>query len=406
MYLNCLGSLIPNLLAPDDAGEDAAYGTVAHGVVEEWGKSGKRPVHLLGKLEWVEAGDWGFLIEIDKTMLSYCEECIDYVDWLPGEQHWEIKVDFSDLTPIPNQTGTSDHVCLQPKHLTVTDWKFGKGVQVFAENNSQGLLYAYGVFRKYDAQYHFETIEIRIAQPRLNHFDSWTITRSQLLEFAAWAKERMHLAWRLDAPRTPGEKQCQWCKVSNNCVARAALAAKVSGDVFADLIDTTVSLEDAQRFKDDLEFTLHPKLPNPMELTTEQMSWMLNWRGFVDSFWKGLADEIELRAKRGEKIPYRKLVEGRSNRVFRFPHKAGEHLVAKGIERDKVFVTQVVSPSKAEELLRAAGYRAGELEDLLKGHVYKPRGKPTLVPMTDKRPELADQTGDAFADLISETEEI
>ena len=170
MWLYCAGSLIPNLLAEDTAGEDAAYGTVAHGVAERWLKTGVKPVDLIGTVEKVDEGHAVFEIEITHSMLEYVQEYVDWSVFLPGDHYVEQRVDFSRLTPIPKQGGTADHIACEPGALTITDLKMGKGVQVFAKGNTQARLYALGAFYRWDEQYHFQRIVIRIAQPRLNQF--------------------------------------------------------------------------------------------------------------------------------------------------------------------------------------------------------------------------------------------
>lgn len=403
-WLFCAGSLIPSLLAPDDAGEDAAYGTVAHYVTEQWLTTGRRPVELLGEARWVESGDWGFSIVIDDVMLDYAEECVDWVEFLPGEHFVEVRVDFSRITPIPKQGGTADHVAVMPGKLVVTDWKFGKGVLVYAIENTQALLYALGVFYRYDHLYHFEEIEIRIGQPRLDHWDTWTITRAQLLEFEQWAKPRAHAAWRLNAPRTPGIKQCYWCKVRNDCAAKAKMMADLIDGAFADLTDVEVTLEDVQEFRDHLDLTIIPNTPDLMSLTTEEMERMLQWRRPVEHFFKSLAEEVERRAHRRERLHYHKLVQSSGRRVFRYPKQAAEKLVSLGVPRSKAFRTEYPSPNQAEDLLVAAGHRRQALPNLLDGLIYQPPGKPTLAPITDKRDALVDPSGDAFGDLIETRE--
>lgn len=404
MYLNCAGSLIPNLMAPDSAGEDAAYGTVAHHVTETWGLTGERPAHLIGTRQFVESGDFGYMIDIDEVMLDHAQSCIEWVEFLPGVHYWERRVDFSRIAPIPNQRGTADFIACSPGEMVICDWKFGKGHVVYAEGNTQAQLYALGAFYEFDDLYHFETIEIRIAQPRVDHWDTWTITRQDLLDFADWAKPRMAAAWQINAPRTPGPKQCIFCKVKADCAALAKVQADLTAGAFTDLASDEVTEDAIAEFKDDLTLTAIPKVADAMRLTTGELATMMTWRGFVESWWKSAANELYRRACRGEEVPGWKLVESRSRRVFRYPTQAGTALVGMGAPEDKVFATSVCSPAEAEKLLRKAGHRTKDLPDLLDDLVYKPPGKPTLAPAHDKRPALVDVSESAFDDLTENPE--
>lgn len=402
MWLNCAGSLIPNLLLPDESGPDAAYGTVAHMVAEIWLRDGHRPDYLVGTNEFIESGNWGYLIDIDEEMLDYVQQCIDWVDLLPGEIYYERRVDFSPITPIPNQGGTADFLALTLKKMIITDWKFGQGVTVYAEKNSQGLLYGLGAFYEFDHIYHFEEIEIRIAQPRLNHFDTWTITRAELLEFAEYAKFRAKLAWDVNAPRSPSEKACMWCKVKD-CAAQAKLNMDLLAGVFTDL-DQPLDIKTLDDFKFDLDLMIDPKLAQASSLTTAELAKLAGYRKMAERWWKSVANELYRRAIGGEKVPDYKLVESRSRRVFRSPKATAAHLMSLGLERDQVYTQTMASPNQAEELLKGLGYRTKELPDLLDAYIFKPPGKATLVPNYDKRQSLDDLADSVFEDVSDEPE--
>jgi hypothetical protein len=412
MWLNCPGSLLPNLLAKDDGNEDSAYGTVAHGVTELWGKTCKRPMHLVGKNEFVEAGEWGFLVWIDEEMLDYAQMCIEWVDWIEGDKLWERRVDFSRITPIPNQTGTADLIIVQleQRRILVVDWKFGKGVKVFAEHNTQGMLYALGALWEMEAKYgvRFDIIEIRIGQPRLDHFDEWELTRDDLIEFAGWAKARMALAWQLDAPRVAGVKQCEFCKVKASCAANAKLNIELTEGVFENLENPhPVSAEQMQEFKDRIDHELHMEAIEAATLTTEQLAKLLPFRRLADKWWKTIDIELMKRSVAGEDLtPLQwKIVEARSRRKFKDKTEAVQNLEDLGVPPWQSIKEELVSPAEAERLLIKAGHRKKDLPSLLEGLTYKPPGKPTLARLTDKRPVMADITEGVFDNLETETTE-
>ena len=110
MWLYCSGSLIANLTEPDSSSFEAAEGTVAHGVGEEWLKTGKRPLHLVGTSVIVNERDGKtYVIPITHTMLDFVQEYVDWCDMLEGQHYVETKAFFSEYMPIPDQGGTADH---------------------------------------------------------------------------------------------------------------------------------------------------------------------------------------------------------------------------------------------------------------------------------------------------------
>lgn len=409
MYLNCPGSLIPNLLAGDDAGYDAAWGTVAHEVTEECLKHDLSPFKFLGKQYFIESGDWGFLIYVDEEMVDAVQANIDWVEFLPGKRFIERRVDFSRITPIPNQSGTSDLTILHPKgrRLINADWKYGKGYRVYAKDNSQGMLYALGSLWEFDPEGRIQEIEIRIGQPRLDHFDEWVISRDDLLEFAGWAKARMHLAWQIDAPRIAGEKQCRWCRVSATCAAKAKMEVEMTEGVF-DNLDHPVNGDEMSAFKARLEDeSFDVKMVDVGNLTTEHLARLRYFRAAAEKWWGRIDSELFRRAADGEDLARygSKIVEGRSRRKFKNEAEAAEHLEFLGVPMKKIIKQSVVSPAESEKLLRGVGFRPKEIPSLLGRYVTKPPGKPTIVPLTDKRQPIADLSEAVFDDLDSETSE-
>lgn len=407
MWLVCAGSLIPNMLAPDDAGEDAAYGTVAHEVSETWLKTGTKPRHMIGTKQFVSGRDpkQGFWIEIDQQMMDYVQQSVDRLILLPGDHIIEQKVDFSRLTPITNQRGTMDFAALTKGHAIVADHKYGKGVKVYAERNPQAMLYALGILFEFDWFYDFKTFTLLINQPRLDHFDEWTCTRDDLMEFAGYVKARAAAAWKINAPRTPDPKACQFCKVRQSCAANLRMQFKLASDQTAEaFLDATA--EELNEFVTSIEGgSFEPEMLPIPSLRTEHLAALRKYRRMVEGWWNAAEDELMRRALARESIPGLKLVQGRSNREFTSRGDALSKLTAAGLKRDQIIEERMISPAQAEDLLIAAGHRRKNLPELLDGIVKKSPGKPTLAPLSDKRPPIEDSTEGAFAPINPETTE-
>lgn len=403
LWLNCSGGLIANLLAPDTSGADAAEGTVAHGVGETWLKTGKKPRHLIGTTETVVNGGVEYEIEITDVMLDFVQQYVDDCAWIPGKHYVETKVYFDPVTPIPHQGGTADHVACSWHVMVITDFKYGKGHPVHAEGNTQGLLYALGFFYEYDWLYDFQHITIRIIQPRLEINESWTITRKQLLEFADYVKGRAELAWDYDAERTAGIKQCQFCRVKSSCAAHIQLQEDLVGFAFED-IGKPMTLSKMEDLADRIDAGAMFKHSHVFDLTVEQMAKLIDYRGFVESWWKALHNELTRRALAGTTIPGKKLVLSRTHRQFESIPRAVAALAEYGVEREEIVSEQIESPAEVERILRKHGVRKADLPEVLKPLVYKPAGKATLVSIADKRAEIED-TSEVFADLEIETPE-
>lgn len=409
MWTVCSGSLIPNIMAEDESSEEAAEGTVAHGIAEEWVRTGKRPKGIVGLTEVVDDHE----IEITDEMIAFVGDYVDYVQALEEdavETLVETRVDFSDLTPIPNQGGTADHIAIVPGPIdfytiVVTDLKYGKGVRVVAEGNTQGLLYAYGAWRMFKDRYDITTIVVRICHPRLQGGTTeFTYSLDELLAFAEHVKERAAAAWVFDAPRTPSEDGCQWCKIKATCPALKARLAEVTSGVFDDEDDEReFTREEQQQTNEELEDDLGGpafRPADPQKLSTAALAKILRYRKLMENFFNAVEAELLHRAfSREEDIPGWKIVEGRTRR--KWPDNEMEairKLKRAGLKDSSIFTIDMISPAEAERKLHGkAGLSTEDSAKLVNSLAVKPRGNRSLVRVTDNR-AAALKSGDVFAD--------
>lgn len=413
-WMTCAGSLIPNLLADDETSEDAAEGTVAHSVAERWLKTGREPVELVGTTETVGDHD----IEITEEMLGYVGDFVAYVDDIEGEKKlYEQRVDFSQLVPIKKQTGTADVIILEPGHLHVVDLKYGKGIPVFTHGddgyvNKQLRIYALGAFYEYDEFYDFQSITIHICQPRLDYMRGYTISREELLAFAEEVRECASRAWQADAPRTASIKGCQWCKVKSTCSANYLFLARLTDDVFEDY-DSPQEFSSAEmagalvKLEDPLETDPFGYPPDPAQLSTWALANVLRYRPLMEKWFNSIHNELLDRAvSREEEIPFWKTVEGRANRKYVEDEEfIVSELTSKGLERDELFETKMLSPAAMERLLHTkAGHKVKDAASILTGLTVKPQGRKTLVQTADRRKALASD-GEVFTDYTATTDE-
>ena len=262
----------------------------------------------------------------------------------------EQRVDFSRW--VAEGFGTGDAIIVSDKLLQIVDYKNGLGVLVEAEENSQMMCYALGALEAFDGIYDIETISMTIFQPRRDNVSTWSCSKEALL---FWAETVLKPAADM-AYAGKGEYQigdhCQFCKVKATCRKRAE-----------------VNLEMAQ-----YEFRI------PARLTDDEIAAILP---LLDQLidWSNDVKEYALQeALKGTEYEGFKLVEGRSNRKYKDEKAVASTVTDAGYEpyQKKLLgitdMTALLGKKKFEELL-------GKL-------VYKAPGKPTLVPVSDKRPAM------------------
>lgn len=399
-WLACPGSLIPGALAVDDSGFDAAYGTVGHAIAEQWLQTGIDPSEsLLGREQYVQAGEWGYMVTIDSEMLGHVRAYVESCNELPGDHFVEVKSDFSQWVPIPHQRGTSDHVALSSGLCIVTDFKMGANVYVSAFENTQLMLYALGVYAKWGEQYDIERFRLRIFQPRMRNFGEWEIALEDLLLFGEYVRERAKIAWQIDAPRTPSKEACQYCPVANTCAANAIVQFKLMSNYPFDL-GSPVQAAEYDELREFLAKSLddwRAGFADPAQLTTEELAKINTAAPLAARFWKKVNEELQTRDAKGEKIPFHKYVAGKTMRFFRKSSNA-EKVLENALDSDKIWVRKMISPAKAETLMREAGFSAEQVQELIGPIVEKRPGRNLLVPESDPRKSLDDELGSAFDD--------
>lgn len=375
--ISCPPSLPLNANLPDTNSVYSAEGTAAHHVAELALRTKSRVekyagcevrVDPKGNCQFVHAktppaNDEDYQFEVNDEMVSALQEYVDWCNELPGDHYAEIRCNISNYTPIPDQYGTCDHAAALPGVLWITDLKYGQGVLVEAFENTQLLLYALGMFDDLDALYDFQEIHIRVCQPRLDHKDVWTITRTELIAWGEKIRDGFARAAE-GGDYNPSPKACKFCKAAGRCKALHESTAKITALAFDDLTE---------------EFKEEPGLLTPQELS---QAW--HHKPLYDIRMAALLEEIQRSLANGIEIPGCKLVEAKTHRRWKNEEATREELVEfMGLPEDKIYTRKIITPAQAEALLPK------RLRGTLSSLTDKPAGGPSVVDAKDKRPDYA-----------------
>lgn len=252
---------------------------------------------------------------------------------------------------IPESFGTADALVVGDNTLTIIDMKYGAGIKV--EGSSPQLrCYALGCVDMFDGIYDIQNVRMVIYQPRLEHISECDMTKEDLF---SWAEQVLvpaaQQAFIGEGIFEAGD-HCQFCAVKANCRKRAEYNLELARYDFA----MPAMLED-----EEIEAIL-PKLD---QLT----SWASD-----------LKDYALQKALSGKKWSGYKLVAGRANRKYVNNAAVAAAVEAAGFdpyERRILGITAMTSMLGRKKF-----------DELLGGLVERPQGKPTLVPQSDKRPEI------------------
>lgn len=421
---------------PNTSGDAANEGHAAHWLLRDCVHNGTAPASRLGQRIGVdEDGDafWNdgpvaahYTIHVDHDMVSAIQKTLDVIEAMKAEQCYpERSYSIEHITGEKDAEGTVDVTQIRGRLLRITDLKYGMGVQVFAEENEQLLIYADAALEELDILEEIEHIDLCIAQPRLDHFDAWSITRAELKERIEKIRKTAKHVMTIGkiAKGKPGDKQCKFCRAKATCAEYrdhtlgAVMFTPVDdlpepidlkkGEMAVSIIEAERILANAYGVKPAAVTHIHqnrdeffvikkPTIVPQVEAATEriatesdeQLATVMDAADMIEGFVKAVRAEVERRLLEGKFTDARyKLVEGKKGaRKWIDEVDAEKVMKAMRLKIDQMYDMKVKSPTQIEKVIKEANPRKwAKLQD----QITQGGGSPSVAPASDKRPALS-----------------
>ena len=361
-WIRCTPSAVLETEFEGRSSPAAAEGTAAHALCEHKLKRllhrrSKRPVSSYDSDEMEEYTDAyvEFVSELLEKEKQNCKDPLVQV---------EERLDLSRY--VPGAFGTADCLIVADGTLHVIDMKYGLGVLVSAEDNPQLKCYGVAALSIYESLYDIKDVSLSIFQPRRENVSTWTISAKDL---KLWAenelKPKAQLAFKGEGDYSPGE-WCQFCRAAVKCRARAKEKLLIAEE----------------------EFRLPPLLTDDeIEAVLPKLTDIIKWANDIGSY------ALEMSVSHGKEWTGYKVVEGRS--VRRYSDETAVAEMAKKNGYTDIYKKSLITMTEMQKLMGKKKF-----EELLGSLITKPPGKPTLVPVTDKRPAM--NVSNAKTDFITE----
>ena len=346
-WLNCTPSARLEREFDDNSGEAAAEGTAAHALSEHKLRRAlklrsKKPVSKYDsdEMDIHTDGYVEFVLELIEQAKQVCSDPKVLI---------EQRLDFSKY--VPDGFGTGDCLVIADGTLHIIDFKYGQGLLVEAEDNPQMKLYALGALELFDGIYDIDVVAMTIYQPRRENISTHTVFKESLYQ---WADEVLQplaqLAFEGSGEYCCGE-WCRFCRAAVKCRTRAEEKLKLT----------------------QLEFALPPLLTDAeIEDILVKLDELTAWASDIRAY------ALEAAIHHGKHWNGFKLVAGRSNRNYADEDAVAETAKAAGYH--DIYRQSLITITEMERLMGKTKFN-----EILGGLIEKPPGKPSLVPLSDKR---------------------
>ena len=288
--------------------------------------------------------------------------------------------------------GTADVIIFDPVTgtLYVLDYKNGM-LFVNEVENYQTLLYAIGAVRHFKSKYAIKRIITGILQPRVTFmghqpFRLWELTAKELMrKWDPFFRDAVETIMKGRA-LTAGEEQCHWCNARGDCETQASTALEQSHSAFEPISKNTLA---------EVESNV---LIDPNKLTDEQQIAVMESYPFVMGWLKAVRDHVERRFANHDPLDRFKMVNGRSSRRW-VNNKDDESMLKMfskimNIQKPKLMKSELKSPAQFEKSVKVLLTK--EQWAKIEALIIKTPGKPTIVPMSDRRKAIALEAKDVF----------
>lgn len=352
-WLKCTPSARLERQFKDEQSPYAAEGTRAHAAAEQLLTKELFPDKKVAEPKFDDK-------EMEIAVRRYVDICMEKVIAArkrtpDADIQVEARVDFSRW--VPEGFGTGDMVIVADDTLEIVDLKYGKGVPVSAEGNPQMRLYALGAYEANSLLYDVKTIRMTIVQPRLDSVNSDEMSVEELIAWGDSIKDTAKLAYDGEGECQAGD-HCGFCKARHLCraLSNACLDEfyKHGGKKTSLLLDTEVAE------------------------VLDMADMIIKWAKDVQNY------AFDQAVNEGKNWPGYKLVEGRSSRKITNAEAAAQALLDADFTAEDIYKPQELRG--ITDLTKLVGKK--KLTDTIGQFIDKPPGKPTLVPLSDKRAPL------------------
>ena len=273
---------------------------------------------------------------------------------------------------IPGAFGSCDVLVRSGGRVVVLDWKFGRGVQVQAEENAQLLFYAAAAARTPALSALFddaEDVDLVIIQPP--GISVWQTTLPRLSKFEHALKDAVTKSQQPGAKISAGD-HCRWCPAKGAAVCPEMNGALERAVLMNGALEHAVLMSGAQE---------RAVLKELAKLDVTKLGKACEHSYILEHFIKDLRQMVQTALENGVAVPGWKLVDKRAPRKWAVDDA---EITAEfgGIGTDKLYKTELLSPAQMEKVLKEYSLviPAGLLKTVSSGH--------TLAPESDKRPSV------------------